>query len=433
MELLRYGAAGTAVQYAQLALLRAGFKPLKKDGIFGARTQDAVRQFQKQNRLAPDGVVGKQTWNALYPYLKGYTTHTIQSGDTLFSLAASYRTQLYRILLANPTVQPQNLTVGTRLQIPFDFSLVPTDVPYSSALNGWIFEGLSVRYPFLKTGTVGKSVMGRPLLFLRLGVGEKEVFYNAAHHANEWITTPVLLKFAEQYAESYALGETLDAVPAAQLFQEYSLYILPMVDPDGVDLVTGMLKSGGFYNRALQIAARYPEIPFPNGWKANLDGVDLNLQYPAGWEQAKEIKFAQGFRTPAPRDFVGASPLSAPESLAVSRFTQAHRFLLTLSYHSQGELIYWKYADFIPPQSLEIAEAFHEVSGYTVAETPYASGFAGYKDWFIESTNRPAYTIEVGRGQSPLPLEQFDKIYADNFGILLLGMTELQESEPPAL
>ena len=44
---------------------------------------------------------------------------------------------------------------------------------------------------------------------------------------------------------------------------------------------------------------------FQVGWKANINGVDLNLQFPAGWENAKEIKYAQGFNKPAPRDFVG--------------------------------------------------------------------------------------------------------------------------------
>ncbi|MBO5857325.1 MAG: gamma-D-glutamyl-meso-diaminopimelate peptidase, partial [Clostridia bacterium] len=72
-----------------------------------------------------------------------------------------------------------------------------------------------------------------------------------------------------------------------------------------------------------------------------------------------------------------------------------------------------------------IAEYFYEVSGYAVEETPYASGFAGYKDWFIETYNRPGYTIEIGIGMSPLPLSQFPGIYKDNIGILVGGITEI--------
>ena len=61
-----------------------------------------------------------------------------------------------------------------------------------------------------------------------------------------------------------------------------------------MDLVNGLLNSGIYYRRARQIADDYPAIPFPDGWKANIDGVDLNLQFPAGWEMAKQIKFSQG-------------------------------------------------------------------------------------------------------------------------------------------
>lgn len=425
MEMLRFGSRGTLVEYLQLALVRAGYTSLTVDGIFGARTRDAVRDFQQKNGLSADGVVGRRTWNALMPYLKGYTTHVVRAGDTFFRLAQTYNTDMRRIMLANPTVNPQNLQIGTTLYIPFAFPLVPTTVAYSSLLNAWIVEGLTVRYPFLQSGSVGKSVMGKDLLYLRFGQGAKEVFYNAAHHANEWLTTPVLLRFAEEYAESYIMGGQIGGTLAAQLFREYSLYLLPMVNPDGVDLVTGVLSSGGYYNRARQIANTYPQVPFPNGWKANIAGVDLNLQYPANWEEAKRIKFEQGFTSPAPRDFVGTAPLVAPESFAVYNFTRAHDFLLTLSYHSQGEIIYWKYLDYEPDRSREIAEYFGEVSGYAVEETPYASGFAGYKDWFIETYNRPGYTIEIGIGQSPLPVSQFPKIYNDNLGILVGGMTEI--------
>ena len=55
-------------------------------------------------------------------------------------------------------------------------------------------------------------------------------------------------------------------------------------------------------------------------------------------------------------------------------------------------------------------------------DTPYASGFAGYKDWYIKVFARPGYTIEVGLGENPLPLSQFDSIYERNLGILTLGL-----------
>lgn len=308
-------------------------------------------------------------------------------------------------------------------------SLVPTDVNYTYELLVKTIDDLLAKYPYLEVGTIGRSVMGKDILYLRLGKGAREVCYNASFHANESITTPVLLRFAEQMMQQYVTGETVEGVYPRLLFEEFSLYLVPMVNPDGVDLVNGALASGEYFNQARRIGQQYPQISFPSGWKANIEGVDLNLQFPAGWENARQIKYAQGYTGPAPRDFVGLAPLIAPESRAMYDFTVEHDFELILAYHTQGEVIYWKYLDYEPEDSRRIAEYFGSVSGYLVEQTPAASGYAGYKDWFIQSYNRPGYTIEVGKGINPLPMSQFEKIYDDNIGILLGGMTELENSK----
>ena len=145
------------------------------------------------------------------------------------------------------------------------------------------------------------------------------------------------------------------------------------------------------------------------------------MQFPAGWKNAKEIKYAQGFDMPAPRDFVGFGPLTEPESLAIYNFTLMHDFRLVIAYHTQGKEIYWNFQNINPPQGYEIGTKFANVSGYILTDVPYNSSFAGYKDWFIQTYNKPGYTVEAGIGENPLPISQFDEIYKDNLGILILG------------
>lgn len=301
-------------------------------------------------------------------------------------------------------------------------NIVPTNVYYTSNILRSNIEHLRNRYKFLRTGNIGYSVLGRNIPYIQIGTGTKEVMYSGAIHANEWITAVVLMKFVEDFAKAYENNGFIYGYSAREIFNNTTIYIVPMVNPDGVDLVTGNITpNSGIYNQFRDISLNFPTIPFPSGWKANFNGVDLNLQFPAGWENARKIKFAQGYTRPAPRDFVGFGPLTEPESLALYNFTLIHNFRLILAYHTQGEVIYWKYADFLPPYSQEIGERFAEASGYTLDITPPESAYAGYKDWFIQEYNKPGYTIEAGLGNNPLPLSQFEQIYKDNIGILVLG------------
>ena len=411
MKTVRYESTGPYVELAQLALRRGGYDPGPIDGIFGGRTLVALQKFQRDQGLDPDGIAGPKTWQRLSAYLRGYTRHTAGRGDTFYRLAQKYRSSVPAIAAANPGVSAKNIPLGQVLVIPFSFPVVPDGVSYIYELSELVLEGLKARYPFLRGGSAGNSVMGKRLSYLRIGTGPAEVFFNGAHHANEWITSPLLARFAEAYAAAVSSGESLDGRKASALFSRTTLFLLPMVDPDGVDLVTGALDSGSGYDRALEIAGDYPKIPFPSGWKANIEGTDLNLNYPAGWAQAKEIKYSQGFTSPAPRDFVGEGPFSAPESRAVSDLTRRRDFALTVSFHTQGEVIYWKFRDYDPERAREIGIQLSAASGYPLEDTPYESSFAGYKDWFIQDFNRPGYTVEAGLGTNPLPISDLPAIY----------------------
>ncbi|MCL2507946.1 MAG: M14 family metallopeptidase [Oscillospiraceae bacterium] len=416
MQILRQGSFGPYVQLLQTALTRAGY-PLTPDGVFGERTRTAVTGFQAQNGLVADGIVGSMTWATLTRYITGYLVWRINPGDTLFSLARRHNTTVRAILTANPEVTPENLVPGRSLVVPLGFDVVPTNISFTYELLSFCVDGLKARYPFIRLSVIGRSIQGRNLYALVVGRGSQRVMYNASHHANEWITTPVLMRFLEQYSYAYSTPGALLGCMADEMYNKASIFFVPMVNPDGVNLVTGAIPPGSETYESAR-AMNYLRLPFPDGWKANIRGVDLNLNYPAGWEIARDIKFAQGYTAPGPRDYVGEAPLSEPESRAMADYTRRIDCDLTLAYHTQGEIIFWRYLDYMPPRSYEIVRLLSRVSGYAYLDTPYASGHAGYKDWFIQQFNRPGYTIECGRGVNPLDISQFGRIYRDNIGIL---------------
>ena len=300
--------------------------------------------------------------------------------------------------------------------------IVDTTIPITSALcDQWILRIAEV-YPFCRTELLSATAFQRPIRTLVIGTGPRKVIYSASHHANEWITSLVLLKFGEDLAAAIASGGQIFGRSAQEISDAATIYMVPMVDPDGVDLVVGTIGPGNIqFDLAQRLSRDYPSIPFPDGWKANLLGVDLNLNYPAGWLTAREIKFSQGYTTPGPRDYVGRAPLNQFETQALAGYTEFIDPALVLAYHSQGEEIYWKFLDYEVEGAEELGQEFARVSGYQLADVPYASGYAGYKDWFIQNFRRPGYTVEVGRGENPLPLDQFDTIYRENLPLLLIA------------
>ena len=115
-----------------------------------------------------------------------------------------------------------------------------------------------------------------------------------------------------------------------------------------------------------------------SNWKANINGVDLNDQFPAEWE----LERARNPKTPGPRDYGGERPLSEPESIAMAGLTVESDFARVLAFHTQGQVIYWGFLGLEPPETEQLVNEFARVSGYEPVQT--IESYAGYKDWFFK-------------------------------------------------
>ena len=372
MRVLKIGLRGDDVAQMQTALNNLGYNPGPIDGIFGPRTQQAVIRFQRDRGLTPDGIVGILTYGAL------------------------------------------------GIDFTKTTAIVATNINYTYNVMEANIQELQRRYPFLEVGIAGQSILGRNLYYLKLGRGPNQVFYNASHHSLEWITTVLLMKFSENFLQAYVQNRSIRGYSIRKIWDMSSIYIMPMVNPDGINLVlNGLQRNNPFYEQL--ILWNRGSTDFSKTWQANNRGVDLNHNYDASWQLSKQAELAYGISGPGPTRYSGPYPESEPESKAVADFTRAHDFQLILAYHSQGEVIYWDYQGLAGPQAQEIAKQFSNVSGYALDQTTGIASYAGYKDWFIQTYRRPGFTIEVGRGTNPLPISQFPKIYNDNEELLLLA------------
>lgn len=340
----------------------------------------------------------------------------IKPGDTFWSISNRLGLNLDMLQLLNPTLNPLALQIDQRINVPVrvynPIVRGKRSYDYAALLND--IRQLIEIYPFIRNTSIGSSVIGKEISEIRIGRGTKKVHLNSSFHANEWITTPILMQTLNEYLLAITNNGTIRGLYMPPYYDSVLLSLVPMVNPDGVDLVIHGAPAEEPY-RSNVLAINNRSIDF-SGWKANIRGVDLNNQYPARWEEEAARKPSQ----PAPRDFPGYRPLSEPESIAIADLTRGGNFDRVVAYHTQGKVIYWGFQESEPPESETIVTEFSRVSGYLPIQ--YVESFAGYKDWFIQEWRRPGFTVELGRGINPLSIDQFDQIYQENLGIFLASL-----------
>ncbi|USK73411.1 M14 family metallopeptidase [Peribacillus frigoritolerans] len=359
---------------------------------------------------ANPAITGGVLPNGIEVQIPGYIVQQESRLDIDFAeIALQYHLPIDGIVLLNQGGQ-KPFSVPVRVMNP----VIVTDKPYEyqSLLDD--LEVLSCHYPFIKVESVGKSVLGKELLEVRIGQGEKIIHYNGSFHANEWITTAVLMKWLNDFLLAVTNDRTLCGMDCMPYYRDMSISMVPMVNPDGVDLVLKGVEAAEGKVDVLKINNGNPAF---YAWKANIRGVDLNNQYPANWEIEKRRKIP---KAPAPRDFPGETALSEPEALAMKELAIRRNFERVLALHTQGKEFYWGYEGHEPEQAENVAREFEERSGYRAVK--YVDSHAGYKDWFIQEFKRGGFTIELGKGINPLPLSHLPGIYEDSVKILMAGL-----------
>ena len=266
---------------------------------------------------------------------------------------------------------------------------------------------LAQRYQgFLTVQSLGRTADGRDIALCILGSEQAahKVLVTAAIHGREHMTALLAMHLVEQTLYEMQVG--------AAEYTDVAFYVLPMLNPDGVTI--SQLGATGIDHEPLR--ADVERILSAEGtedsmWKANANGVDLNRNFPSGWDTL----YAQG---PASARYRGASPLCEDETKAIELLMETVRFDATVSYHSTGSLQYWQYGQQgdLLARTETLARALYEATGYPLASSEteeYLEG-GGLRDWALAQWGIPSVTVEIGCLPSPLLPQEFGGILQRN-------------------
>lgn len=269
---------------------------------------------------------------------------------------------------------------------------------------------LQLRYPLLlERSVIGKSVMKRDLDCIKLGNGPNKVLIIGSFHAREVITTQALMEFTNRFLEAASKpggGCLYGNYNVHDIMRETSIYIIPMLNPDGVQIVyDGMTPDypsfNTFKNRKINWAK----------YKANANGVDLNNQWPHRFEEYKKDPATP--KGPATEKWCGPAPLSEPESKALADFTLSLKPSVVLSIHCTGSKIFC--SNLKEKAIFDCGKALEQAGGYELTH-PGGNDRVGYVDWLAAGFKKFGilpYTVEVGNlgESSPLPVS---RLYGQN-------------------
>lgn len=270
---------------------------------------------------------------------------------------------------------------------------------------------LCEKYSAVSVTTLGTSLLGKRIPLVKLGdeASRGAVLYVATHHASEHICTEVLIRFIEEYCSMLGTNAKPYGVSLSNLQKSSIIYIVPMLNPDGVEInLKGAAAAGPLESRVSKMNG---SSDFTH-WQSNARGVDLNHNYNAGFEEYKELEETEGIRGGAPTRYSGEFPESEPEVGYLCNFIRFNSNIkAALTLHTQGEEIYYSSGGKTPPRGEILATLLSKMTGYTLSKAEGLASYGGMTDWMIQKINKPSFTLECGKGINPLPDECAFEIY----------------------
>ena len=282
---------------------------------------------------------------------------------------------------------------------------------------------LKATYPKMQMDVLGNTIDGRQLYHVVVGnpSAPHKILVHGGIHAREYISSQLVMREIVALLEMQKNNLLYHGQSVATLLQNTCIHFVPMVNPDGITLVQGgidALNTQAAKTMVMSMAAQDQVTDlatYLRKWKNNINGVNLNRNFDAFWQEA-----TPKVDHPSNMFYKGTGPESEVESKALANLCRQIMPDYTISYHTQGRVIYWYFGETgnYKAKGQYLANVVHQNTGYTISDTWSQTDAAGFKDWAVQKLDIPSVTIELGRGTSPVDESQITQMWTENDGIL---------------
>ena len=227
---------------------------------------------------------------------------------------------------------------------------------------------------------------------------ELSLFYLGTHHGSEALGLETTLYMINNFLENYGIDPQI-----TQWMNDYEIFFVPLVNPDGHYAVTSGINEFWRKNaRDINQNGIYYEFTGGTWWTDDTEGIDLNRNYNWYWNLG-------GSSDPWAYNYRGASPFSEDELQCIRNLAFAQRFVCGISFHSYGEVIIYPWTfnleqapdqDVLDAIGLGLAEAFIKDNGGSYSHQIENGKNGQCRNWFYGFAGALAYCVEV----NPYPI-----------------------------
>jgi hypothetical protein len=287
---------------------------------------------------------------------------------------------------------------------------------------------LEKTYPALvKVSTIGATTQKKQPIYsvtisgkdAKKSTDRPSIMIDGCHHSNEVLGAEISLATAELLATQYGTDPEV-----TRWLDNLRIVIVPVVNVDGHDVVTSGLDPRWRKNRRAPDGDGPATYPF---------GTDINRNYDFNWGGG-------GAGEPSSGRYRGIFPFSEAEPRAIAALARNERFLLSITYHSQGEVIYYPWnwngrpapdEALLLPMARALAGSIPNMRGDSSYKAEPGAALVGQSyPWLYGTLGTFDFIVETGYGAAIFPPYEVPGIVKAN----LNGVrTMLRRAEGPGV